>query len=188
MSELSSMGAVLNCCFIANTAQGAGSAITITSNSPFIFYGTNFTSNNASALQGTQGAALFHSSQAAGALTLLISRSSFLSNFGGAVRAEGSYVIMNSTSFVDNNGGMQAGAITCESCARLLLQACEIMGSSSGSAGGAIQTTGQASSGVLLDQVLAINNRSAVAPDLPLSMTDTIITCCAWSRVPGCTF
>ena len=161
LSDLSSMGAVVNCSFDANTAHGAGSAISIPSNNLFTVYGTNFTSNSASASQGTQGAALFHSSQPSGALTLLISCSSFLNNFGGAVRAEGSYVIMNGTRFMANDGGMQAGAVTCDNCARLLLRICEIMGSSSGSPGGAIQTTGQASSGVLLDQVVAYENRSA---------------------------
>ena len=160
LSELSSMGAIVNCSFHSNTAtMAAGSAVSIISNNLFTVFGTNFTSNLGSPSQGHPGGALFHSSQDSGALTLLISRSSFLGNFGGAVSAVGSYIIINATSFMNNVGGMQAGAITCESCVRLLLQSCEVEGSVSNSPGGAIQTTGQSASGVLLDQVIASNNR-----------------------------
>ena len=160
LSELSSMGAIVNCSFDANSAPwAAGSAASIISNNLFTVFGTNFTSNAASLSQGHPGGALFHSSQDSGALTLLISRSSFVGNSGGAVSAVGSYIVVNATSFKDNIGGTQAGAITCESCVRLLLQACEVEGSVSDSPGGAIQTTGQSASGVLLDQVTASNNR-----------------------------
>ena len=165
LSDLSSMGAIVNCSFHGNTApMAAGSAVNIVSNNLFTFYDTNFTSNNASASRGRPGAALYHSSQGSGALTLLISRSSFLSNFGGAVSAAGSYVIINATRFKDNVGGMQAGAVACEDCVRLLLQACEIEGSVSDGPGGAIQTTGQSASGVLLDQIFASNNRLGLLP------------------------
>ena len=114
-------------------------------------------------MQGQPGGALFHSAQDSGALTLLISRSAFLNNLGGAVSAVGSYIVINATSFKDNVGGLQAGAITCESCVRLLVQACELDGSLSNSPGGAIQTTGQSASGVLLDEVTASNNRWAAS-------------------------
>lgn len=153
------MGAIMNCSFQGNTAtMAAGSAVSIISNNLFSIFGTNFTSNSASPSQGHPGGALFHSSQDSGALTLLISCSSFLGNIGGAVSAVGSYIIINATSFKDNIGGMQAGAVMCENCVRLLLQACELEGSVSNSPGGAIQTTGQSASGILLDQVTASNN------------------------------
>ena len=85
--------------------------------------------------QGHPGGALFHSAQESGALTLLISRSNFLGNSGSAVSAVGFYIVISATSFKDNFGGMQAGAIICESCVRLLLQACKIEGSVSNSPG-----------------------------------------------------
>lgn len=174
VSQLSSMGAIVNCSFASNMApMGAGAALNINSNYLFTIYGTNFTSNTASGSQGTQGAALFHSSQSSGALTLLISSSSFSDNFGGALHTAGSYVIINDTSFRDNAGEFQAGAVSCDSCIRLLMQNCELVNSTSLNPGGAVQTTAQVSSGIVMDQVTALNNRCAAALWLRPAVTES---------------
>lgn len=171
LSGLSSFGAIVNSSFSSNSApKGAGSAVSIISNSLFIVHGTNLTSNIASASQGSQGGAIFHSSQYSGQLTLLLSNSILADNYGGALYAVGSYVIMNSTSFRGNDGGHQAGAVACENCVRLLMYRCELSNNTSLNPGGAVQTAGSVSSGVLLHQVTATGNRWAALPLSYLSL------------------
>lgn len=151
--------AVVNCSFTGNAAasiSGSGGAITIFSNNLFTIAGTSFTANTAPSSQGI----VFHFSQPLGDVSLAVIDSNFTDNVGTAISGDNSYILINSSRFVNNSAGATgAGAILVKSLNRLVMNDCLLANNTSLDSGGAIQTTSQNTAAVLLDNITAYGNR-----------------------------
>ena len=151
--------AIVNCTFTGNAAAssgGSGGAITIFSNNLFIISGTSFTANAAPSSTGI----VFHFSQPLGDVSLAVFNSNFTDNVGTAISGDNSYMQINNSRFVNYSAGATgAGAIFVKSLNRLVMTDCLLANNTSLDSGGAIQTASQSNAAVVLDNIIAYNNR-----------------------------
>ncbi|KAL3153693.1 hypothetical protein ABBQ32_013292 [Trebouxia sp. C0010 RCD-2024] len=152
--------AIVNCSFTGNAAassSGSGGAITIFSNNLFTIAGTSFTGNTAPSSQGI----VFHFSQPLGDVSLAVLDSNFTDNVGTAISGDNSYILVNSSRFVNNSAGATgAGAILVKSLNRLVMNDCLLANNTSLDSGGAVQTVSQNDAAVVLDRITAYGNRA----------------------------
>lgn len=161
---------IVNTIFSNNSAkQGSGAAVTITTvgTDSVYFDNATFEHNEASPFQG----AVYHatiplldlkqsSDSSYGSVNIINSR--FTNNIGGCITGVGSYLAIDSCRFESNQGGSGSGAINCNSCLKMYVAHSKLLNNTSSGAGGAIRAISTGNSALVVDNVIANNNRFVI--------------------------